>query len=140
GRGDIDPQLARASQNSWCAVILVPQDCLIMSSNLLLPEESSSQTLRRRFLAIAGTVILVATYLTLITTQPMGIVEGLGQGVALGTFVAYLAAAVLLLQAVLPDLPVSTLTLIPVALALNIILGQFVGSVMIPLYIDSIGT
>ncbi len=111
-----------------------------MSSNLLLPEETSSQTLSRRLMAIAGTVILVATYITLITTQPMGIVEGLGQGVALGTFAAYLVAAVLLLLAVLPDLPVSTLTLIPVALVLNIILGQFVGSVMIPLYIDSIGT
>ncbi|MGO3640210.1 ECF transporter S component [Glutamicibacter arilaitensis] len=111
-----------------------------MSSNLLLPEETSSQTLRRRLMAVAGTVILVATYLTLIITQPMGIVEGLGQGVALGTFAAYLVSAVLLLLAVLPDLPVSTVTLIPVALALNIILGQFVGSVMIPLYIDSIGT
>ncbi|MGV2950805.1 ECF transporter S component [Glutamicibacter sp. AGC46] len=111
-----------------------------MSSNLLLPEESSSQTLRRRLLAIVGTLILVVTYLTLIATQPMGIVEGLGQGVALATFAAYFIAAVLLLLAVLPDLPVSTLTLIPVALALNIILGQFVGSVMVPLYLDSIGT
>lgn len=111
-----------------------------MSSNLLLPEESSSQTLRRHLLAIAGIVILCATYLTLIFTQPTGITEGLGQGVALATFAAYLAAAVLLLLAVLPDLPVSTLTLIPVALALNIILGQFVGSVMLPLYLDSIGT
>ncbi|PRB70377.1 glycosyl transferase family 9 [Arthrobacter sp. MYb213] len=111
-----------------------------MSPNLLLPEESATRVMRRRLLAITGTLLLVGTYLTLVITQPMGIVEGLGRGVALATFAAYLAAAVLLLLAVLPDLPVSTLTLIPVALALNIILGQFVGSVMVPLYLDSIGT
>ncbi len=111
-----------------------------MSPNLLLPEETSSQVLHRRLLAGAGTLLLVGTYLVLVITQPTGIAEGLGQGVALITFAAYLAAAVMLLVAVLPDLPVSTLTLIPVALALNIILGQFVGSVMVPLYLDSIGT
>ncbi|MHA6969026.1 ECF transporter S component [Glutamicibacter bergerei] len=111
-----------------------------MSPNLLLPEETSSQVLRRRILATAGTLLLIGTYLVLVITQPTGIAEGLGQGVALVTFAAYLAAAVMLLVAVLPDLPVSTLTLIPVALALNIILGQFVGSVMVPLYLDSIGT
>ncbi|GAA2961028.1 ECF transporter S component [Glutamicibacter bergerei] len=111
-----------------------------MSPNLLLPEETSSQVLRRRLLAGAGTLLLIGTYLVLVITQPAGIAEGLGQGVALLTFAAYLAAAVMLLVAVLPDLPVSTLTLIPVALALNIILGQFVGSVMVPLYLDSIGT
>ncbi|MGP5152164.1 ECF transporter S component [Glutamicibacter ardleyensis] len=111
-----------------------------MSPNLLLPEETSSQILRRRLLAGAGTLLLVGTYLVLVITQPTGIAEGLGQGVALVTFATYLAAAVMLLVAVLPDLPVSTLTLIPVALALNIILGQFVGSVMVPLYLDSIGT
>ncbi|HJX79399.1 ECF transporter S component [Glutamicibacter sp.] len=111
-----------------------------MSPNLLLPEETSSQVLRRRLLASAGALLLIGTYLVLVITQPTGIAEGLGQGVALVTFAAYLAAAVMLLAAVLPDLPVSTLTLIPVALALNIILGQFVGSVMVPLYLDSIGT
>ncbi|MCZ4150964.1 glycosyl transferase family 9, partial [Escherichia coli] len=86
-------------------------------------------------LGAAGTLLLVGTYLFLVITQPTGIVEGLGQGVALATFAAYLIAAILLLLAVLPDLPVSALTLIPVALALNIILGQFVGSVMVPLYL-----
>ncbi|MEU5832059.1 hypothetical protein ABZ820_00035 [Streptomyces diacarni] len=111
-----------------------------MSPNLLLPEASATQLLRRRVLGAAGTLLLVGTYLFLVITQPAGIVEGLGQGVALATFAAYLIAAVLLLLAVLPDLPVSALTLIPVALALNIILGQFVGSVMVPVYLDSIGT
>lgn len=111
-----------------------------MSPNLILAEERAGSTLRRNLLAVAGTLLLVATYATLVITQPTNLTDGLGQGVALATFAAYLLAAVLLLTAVLPDLPVSTLTLIPVALALNILLGQFVGSVMVPLYLDSIGT
>ena len=111
-----------------------------MSPHLILAETSDRHRLRGRLLTTIGTVLLIGTYLMLVTTQPDGLVDGLGQGVALATFAAYLAAAILLLAAVLPDLPVSTLTLIPVALALNILLGQFVGSVMIPLYLDSIGT
>ena len=52
----------------------------------------------------------------------------------------FLAGAVLLIVAVLPTLPVSTLVLIPVALVLNIVLGQFVGSTLVPFYLDAIGT
>ncbi len=111
-----------------------------MSPNLLVSETKPAHVLRNRLLAIAGTVLLVGTYLTLVITQPVELAEGLGQGVALATFAAYLVAAILLLAAVLPEIPVSTLTLIPVALALNILLGQFVGSVLLPLYLDSIGT
>ncbi|MCW4466808.1 ECF transporter S component [Glutamicibacter sp. MNS18] len=111
-----------------------------MSPHLILVETSDRHRQRGRLLTTIGTVLLIGTYLMLVTTQPDGLVDGLGQGVALATFAAYLAAAILLLAAVLPDLPVSTLTLIPVALALNILLGQLVGSVMIPLYLDSIGT
>lgn len=111
-----------------------------MSPNLLIAEQAPGQVLRRRLLAAAGTLLLIGTYLTLVITQPGELVDGLGQGVALAVFAAYLLAALLLLAAVLPELPVSTLTLIPVALALNIILGQFVGSVLVPLYLDSIGT
>lgn len=111
-----------------------------MSPNLLLADESTGSRLRRNLLAIAGTLLLVTTYTVLVITQPTDLTGGLGQGVALATFAAYLLSALLLLAAVLRDLPVSTLTLIPVALALNILLGQFVGSVMVPLYLDSIGT
>ena len=52
----------------------------------------------------------------------------------------FLVGAVLLIVAVLPTLPVSTLVLIPVALVLNIVLGQFVGSTLVPFYLDAIGT
>lgn len=111
-----------------------------MSPNLLLADESTGSKLRRNLLAVAGTLLLITTYTVLVITQPSDLTGGLGQGVALATFAAYLLSALLLLAAVLRDLPVSTLTLIPVALALNILLGQFVGSVMVPLYLDSIGT
>ncbi|WP_313810550.1 ECF transporter S component [Glutamicibacter sp.] len=111
-----------------------------MSPNLVLPDERAGSSLRSKLLAAAGTSLLVVTYLVLVITQPTNLTSGMGQGVALATFAAYLISALLLLAAVLPDLPVSTLTLIPVALALNILLGQFVGSVMVPLYLDSIGT
>lgn len=111
-----------------------------MSPNLLLADESTGSKLRRNLLAVAGTLLLITTYTLLVITQPSDLTGGLGQGVALATFTAYLLSALLLLAAVLRDLPVSTLTLIPVALALNILLGQFVGSVMVPLYLDSIGT
>lgn len=111
-----------------------------MSPNLLLADESTGNKLRRNLLAVAGTLLLITTYTLLVITQPSDLTGGLGQGVALATFTAYLLSALLLLAAVLRDLPVSTLTLIPVALALNILLGQFVGSVMVPLYLDSIGT
>lgn len=111
-----------------------------MSPNLLLADESTGSKLRRNLLAVAGTLLLMTTYTVLVITQPTDLTGGLGQGVALATFAAYLLSALLLLAAVLRELPVSTLTLIPVALALNILLGQFVGSVMVPLYLDSIGT
>ncbi|MET0871031.1 MAG: ECF transporter S component [Paeniglutamicibacter terrestris] len=111
-----------------------------MSPNLTLPDIAPGHLLRRRLMAAAAVVLLVGTYITLVLTQPTGLTDGLGASVALATFAAYLISALLLLAAVLPELPVSTLTLIPVALALNIVLGQFVGSVMIPLYLDSLGT
>lgn len=111
-----------------------------MSPNLLLADESTGSKVRRNLLATAGTLLLITTYTVLVISQPTDLTGGLGQGVALATFAAYLLSALLLLAAVLRDLPVSTLTLIPVALALNILLGQFVGSVMVPLYLDSIGT
>ncbi|MGL3804876.1 ECF transporter S component [Paeniglutamicibacter sp. R2-26] len=111
-----------------------------MSQNLTLPERAAGTPLHNRLLAASGALLLAGTYAALVLTQPAGLTDGLGATVALATFTAYLAAAVLLLAAVLPELPVSTLTLIPVALGLNIVLGQFVGSVMVPLYLDSLGT
>ena len=43
-------------------------------------------------------------------------------------------------MAVLPALPTSTVVLIPVALVLNVVLGQLMGSTGLPFYIDAVGT
>ncbi|MCO1339844.1 glycosyl transferase family 9 [Kocuria polaris] len=110
-----------------------------MSESLTLPD-AAPRSGRARLLTAAGILLLAGTYAALVLTQPEGLVDGLGQGVALATFGAYLAAALLLLGAALPQLPPAALTLIPVALALNVLLGQFVGYTLIPLYVDSIGT
>ena len=40
----------------------------------------------------------------------------------------------------LPVLPTSTLVLMPVALVLNVVLGQLMGSTGLPFYLDAIGT
>ena len=56
---------------------------------------------------------------------------------ALGGF---LLGAVLLIAAVLRVLPTSTLVLMPVALVLNVVLGQLMGTTGLPFYFDAIGT
>ena len=56
---------------------------------------------------------------------------------ALGGF---LLGAMLLIVAVLPVLPTSTLVLMPVALVLNVVLGQLMGATGLPFYFDAIGT
>ena len=56
---------------------------------------------------------------------------------ALGGF---LLGAVLLIAAALPTLPTSTLVLMPVALVLNVVLGQLMGTTGLPFYLDAIGT
>ena len=43
-------------------------------------------------------------------------------------------------RAALPALPARMIGVIPVALVLNIVVGQIAGSVGIPLYLDSVGT
>ena len=59
---------------------------------------------------------------------------------ALITLGGYVTGAVLLLVATVPALPARLVSMIPVALVLNIVVGQIIGSVGIPLYLDSTGT
>ncbi|MEJ5998629.1 ECF transporter S component [Corynebacterium sp. H130] len=63
-----------------------------------------------------------------------------GSTEALITLGGYLLGVALLLAGAIPNLSARTLTLIPVALVLNMVLGQVIGSIGIPLYLDSIGT
>jgi energy-coupling factor transport system substrate-specific component len=110
-----------------------------MSNSLLLPARSSA-TLRSRLLPLVGAALIAATYAMLVLLQPAEAAAGLSSWPAVVAFAGYLAGAVLLLAGVLPQLPASVLTVIPVGLVLNIVLGQFVGSTFVPLYLDSIGT
>ncbi|MEE1620118.1 ECF transporter S component [Zafaria sp. Z1313] len=108
--------------------------------SLLAAPGSRGPSRRSTILGAAGLAVLAGTYIVLLATRPDAVAGGLGEAAALGAFAGYLAAALLLLAAVLPELPTEAVVLIPAALALNIVLGQFVGSVMLPLYLDSIGT
>src|SRR6478752_2112370 len=95
---------------------------------------------RRRLLEIAGAAAIAATYVFLVLTQPADIAGGLGSISSLVALGGFLLGAVLLIVGVLPTLPTSTVVLIPVALVLNIVLGQLMGTSGLPFYLDSIGT
>ncbi|MBT1002077.1 ECF transporter S component [Paenarthrobacter sp. DKR-5] len=95
---------------------------------------------RRRWLNWLGAALIVGTYVYLIATQPAEVAGGFGNPAGLVTLLGFLGGAVLLLVATLPALPTSTVVLLPVALALNVVVGQIVGTVGLPLYLDSIGT
>src|SRR6478609_444664 len=109
------------------------------SPSLTLPSQERPAA-RRRLLEILGALAIAATYVYLVLNQPADITGGPGSASALIALSGFLAGAVLLIVAVLPTLPASTLVLIPVGLVLNIVLGQFVGSTLVPFYLDAIGT
>ncbi|HEV7168796.1 MAG TPA: ECF transporter S component [Micrococcaceae bacterium] len=110
------------------------------SSSLTLPASGWAARRGRRLLEILGGVAIAATYVYLVLAQPTDITNGLSSGSTLLALSGFLLGAVLLIAGILPTLPTSTLVLIPVALVLNIVLGQFVGSTLVPFYLDSIGT
>ncbi|GAB4099546.1 ECF transporter S component [Sinomonas halotolerans] len=94
----------------------------------------------RIFLTVLGAAAVVATYAFLLAAQPADVINGPSAASALVALTGYGIAMVLLFAGILPTLPTSTLALVPVALVLNIVLGQFVGSALVPIYLDSIGT
>jgi len=94
----------------------------------------------RRGLALTGALVVAATWLYLVLVRPTDWESVGGSTEALITLAGYVGGAVLLLAATLPALPARTIAVIPVALVLNIVIGQVVGSVGIPLYLDSVGT
>ncbi|HEY8753992.1 MAG TPA: ECF transporter S component [Arthrobacter sp.] len=111
-----------------------------MSSPLILPEAGPAAERNRRILEILGAAAIAGTYIFLVLTQPEDIANGPASFSALVALGGFLLGAVLLIVAVLPVLPTSTVVLIPVALVLNVVLGQLMGSSGLPFYIDSVGT
>lgn len=108
--------------------------------SLTLPTPGQQAGRNRRLLEILGAAAIAATFIYLVLTQPADIAGGLGSVSALVAMGGFLLGAVLLIVGVLPTLPTSTVVLIPVALVLNIVLGQLMGTSGLPFYLDSIGT
>ncbi|MDN3937071.1 ECF transporter S component [Arthrobacter sp. YD4] len=104
------------------------------------PRSGEPRGRRRLLLEIAGAVAIAATYVYLVLTQPVELADGPTSASALVALGGFLLGAVLLLVAVLPTLPTSTLVLMPVAIVLNVVLGQLIGTTGLPFYIDAVGT
>ncbi|WP_053387173.1 hypothetical protein [Leucobacter japonicus] len=91
-------------------------------------------------LTAAGSLVIIATYLTVLFTQPPTLGQDLGN-TTLWVMLGYLAGAVLIAAGTLPLIPRSIFALMPIAIALNITIGQIVGTLTpIPLYLDSFGS
>jgi energy-coupling factor transport system substrate-specific component len=108
--------------------------------SLTLPSGGQAASRSRRLLEFLGAASIAATFIFLVLTQPADITNGLASGSTLVALGGFLLGAILLIIGVLPTLPTSTLVLIPVALVLNIALGQIMGSTGLPFYFDAIGT
>ncbi|TQN31745.1 energy-coupling factor transport system substrate-specific component [Haloactinospora alba] len=92
-------------------------------------------------LIAAGAAIILATYFYLVVWQPESLVGGAGVGpAALVALAGYLAGSALIIAGAMSRMPTSTVTLLPIAIAINIVAGQINNMVGLPLYLDSIGT
>jgi len=101
----------------------------------------ASQTGPKWSLVGGGLVVVVLTYLFLILIGAEGLGETvLGNNNALIALTGYLVGAALIILGVAGQFTTSTYALIPVAIALNIIVGEVVTLLRLPLYLDSIGT
>ena len=99
-----------------------------------------SLTPARKAMVIAGALIVAATWIYLVLLRPTDWESVAGSTEALITLAGYLVGAALLLAGTVPALPARTIAIIPVALVLNIVVGEIIGSIGVPLYIDSVGT
>jgi energy-coupling factor transport system substrate-specific component len=95
-----------------------------------------------------GLAIVAATYFFLISTGARGLqadenfnVPGVTSSTnALIALVGYVVGAGLIVYGVARQFTTSTYALIPIAIAINVVLGQIFGSLGLGVYIDSIGT
>lgn len=94
----------------------------------------------QKALAGVGALFIAATWVFVVVVRPTDWSSVGASSQALITLGGYVTGAVLLLVATVPALPARLVSMIPVALVLNIVVGQIIGSVGIPLYLDSTGT
>ncbi len=95
---------------------------------------------RSLILIIAGTLIVLATYLYLVIVQPVELKESATGPAGLIAMAGYLGGAVLIAVGAIHRLSTNAVAMIPVAIALNIVVGQIVSVLALPVYLDSIGT
>lgn len=105
----------------------------------------SSQTRPQWVLVGIGLAVIVATYLFLVLTRPAGLDQAVTSNTtAVIALAGYLVGAGLIIWGVARQFTTSTYALIPIAIALNIVIGQIVATVGAPfglaIYLDSIGT
>ncbi len=109
-----------------------------MSSTAATPADTNKT--RNRILVAVGTVIIIATYLYLVVGQPTEIAESSFSQSGLIAIAGYVVGAILLAMGAIHRLPTATVAMVPVAIALNIVVGQLVSVIGLPVYMDSIGT
>lgn len=103
------------------------------------PGQNRNRTLPL-ILTLLGTLVVIGTYVAVLLTQPANLGVDLGY-TTLWVMLGYLGGGILLAAGTLPLIPRSVLALIPVAIALNVVIGQVIGNYTpVPLYLDSIGT
>ncbi len=96
--------------------------------------------IRDRLLVAAGAILVVATYAYLIVTQPAEIATSGTSRAGLIAMTGYLVGAVLIAAGSIRRIPTSVVAMMPVAIALNVAVGQIVSSLGLTVYLDSIGT
>lgn len=101
---------------------------------------SQPSSARNAVLIALGAVIVVATYLYLVLGRPADVAESSTSQASLIAIAGYVVGAVLLAAGSIHRLPTATIAMVPVAIALNIVVGQIVAVLGIPVYLDSIGT
>lgn len=88
-----------------------------------------------------GLAITLATYIFLIVVGSNGLNDAGASGITrVVALVGYLLAAGLLIWGVIRQFTTPVYVLIPVAIALNIVLGQLATTLKLPAYLDSVGT
>lgn len=101
---------------------------------------TETNKVRNRVFIALGAIIVIATYLYLVIAQPTEIADSATSQASLIAIAGYVIGAILLAAGSIHRLPTVTLAMVPVAIALNIVVGQLVAVLGLPIYLDSIGT
>ncbi|MDO0924229.1 hypothetical protein QQY24_01910 [Streptomyces sp. TG1A-8] len=86
-----------------------------------------------------GAAVVAATYAVLIAVRPTS-EHGVGGPAALLALLGYAAGAMLIVSGAMAGMATATVSLLPVAVAVNIVMGKVVYFSGLPLQLDSIGT